>query len=114
MVPDKHCEQEGRFFHGHSYYYCHPPLYVFCGRHLLVAKLPSGAMDAAAGEVEEVARGYACAFRCAPLRLRTRGRDGLVRGRRRRLPVDWPRMRGTSPRYDKSDPKPPQHLQRGG
>src|SRR6266566_4179265 len=49
-----HGEQEGRFFHG--YYYCYLPLYVFCGRHLLVAKLRSADMDAAAGAVEEVAR----------------------------------------------------------
>src|SRR4029434_4597071 len=36
--------------------YCYLPLYVFCGRHLLVAKLRSADMDAAAGAVEEVAR----------------------------------------------------------
>jgi hypothetical protein len=32
------------------------PLYVFCGRHLLVAKLRRAGRDAAAGAVEEVAR----------------------------------------------------------
>ena len=51
-----HGEQEGRFFHGYYDCYCYLPLYVFCGRHLLVAKLRSAAMDAAAGAVEEVAR----------------------------------------------------------
>ena len=34
-----HGEQEGRFFHGYYDCYCYLPLYVFCGRHLLVAKL---------------------------------------------------------------------------
>jgi hypothetical protein len=46
-----HGEQEGRFFHGYYDCYCYLPLYVFCGRHLLVAKLRSAAMDAAAGAV---------------------------------------------------------------
>ena len=51
-----HGEQEGRFFHGYYDCYCYLPLYVFCGRHLLVAKLRRANMDAAAGAVEEVAR----------------------------------------------------------
>jgi hypothetical protein len=51
-----HGEQEGRFFHGYYDCYCYLPLYVFCGRHLLVAKLRRADVDAAAGAVEEVAR----------------------------------------------------------
>ena len=51
-----HGEQEGRFFHGYYGGYCYLPLYVFCGRHLLVAKLRRANIDAAAGSVEEVAR----------------------------------------------------------
>jgi hypothetical protein len=51
-----HGEQEGRFFHGYYDCYCYLPLYVFCGRHLLVAKLRRADLDAAAGSVEEVAR----------------------------------------------------------
>ena len=51
-----HGEQEGRFFHGYYDCYCYLPLYVFCGRHLLVAKLRSADIDAAAGAIEEVAR----------------------------------------------------------
>ena len=51
-----HGQQEGRFFHGYYDCYCYLPLYVFCGRHLLVAKLRRADMDAAAGAVEEVAR----------------------------------------------------------
>jgi hypothetical protein len=51
-----HGQQEGRFFHGYYDCYCYLPLYVFCGRHLLVAKLRRADVDAAAGAVEEVAR----------------------------------------------------------
>jgi hypothetical protein len=51
-----HGEQEGRFFHGYYDCYCYLPLYVFCGRDLLVAKLRRADIDAAAGAVEEVAR----------------------------------------------------------
>ena len=31
--------QEGRFFHGYYDAYCYLPLYVFCGRHLLLCRL---------------------------------------------------------------------------
>jgi DDE family transposase len=51
-----HGHQEGRFFHGYYDCYCYLPLYVFCGRHLLAAKLRPANIDAAAGTVEEMAR----------------------------------------------------------
>jgi len=51
-----HGEQEGRFFHGYYNCYCYLPLYIFCGRHLLVAKLRRANADASAGAVEEIAR----------------------------------------------------------
>lgn len=51
-----HGEQEGRFFHGYYKSYCYLPLYIFCGRHLLVAKLRRSNQDAAAGACGEVAR----------------------------------------------------------
>jgi len=51
-----HGEQEGRHFHGYYDCYCYLPLYVFCGRHLLAAKLRSSACDVADGACEEVAR----------------------------------------------------------
>ncbi len=51
-----HGNQEGRFFHGYYDCYCYLPLYVFCGRHLLAAKLRRSNIDAAAGAVEEIAR----------------------------------------------------------
>lgn len=49
-------DQEGRHFHGYYDCYCYLPLYIFCGRHLLAAKLRSAANDAADGAVQEVAR----------------------------------------------------------
>jgi Transposase DDE domain group 1 len=49
-------QQEGRHFHGYYDCYCYLPLYIFCDRHLLAAKLRSASVDAAAGSVEEVAR----------------------------------------------------------
>jgi hypothetical protein len=51
-----HGRQEGRFFHGYYDCYCYLPLYIFCGRHLLAAKLRRSNIDAAAGALEEVAR----------------------------------------------------------
>jgi hypothetical protein len=51
-----HGHQEGRFFHGYYDGYCYLPLYVFCGRHLLAARLRRSNIDAAAGSVEEIAR----------------------------------------------------------
>ena len=49
-------EQEGRHFHGYYDCYCYLPLYIFCGRHLLAAKLRTSSVDAADGSVGEVAR----------------------------------------------------------
>ena len=51
-----HGEQEGRFFHGYYGCYCYLPLYVFCGRHLLAAKLRPANIDGSAGALEEIAR----------------------------------------------------------
>ena len=51
-----HGQQEGRFFHGYYSCYCYLPLYVFCGRHLLAAKLRHSNIDACAGAPEEIAR----------------------------------------------------------
>lgn len=51
-----HGHQEGRFFHGYYDNYCYLPLYVFCGRHLLAAKLRPSNIDGAAGSIEEVGR----------------------------------------------------------
>src|ERR1700726_275530 len=51
-----HGEQEGRFFHGYYDCYCYLPLYIFCGRHLLAARLQPASVGAASNAVEEVAR----------------------------------------------------------
>src|SRR6201995_4658729 len=51
-----HGEQEGRFFHGYYDCYCYLPLYIFCGRHLLAAKLRPANIDGCAGALEEVIR----------------------------------------------------------
>jgi len=51
-----HGNQEGRFFHGYYNCYCYLPLYVFCGRHLLAAKLRRSNIDASAGCIDEIAR----------------------------------------------------------
>jgi len=48
--------QEGRFFHGYYDEYCYLPLYVFCGRHLLLARQRRANVAGSAGAVEEVAR----------------------------------------------------------
>ncbi len=50
-----HGDQEGRFFHGYYQCYCYLPLYVFCGRELLLAKLRPANIDAAAGAKDEIA-----------------------------------------------------------
>jgi hypothetical protein len=51
-----HGHQEGRFFHGYYDCWCYLPLYVFCDRHLLAAKLRRANIDASAGAVEEAER----------------------------------------------------------
>ncbi len=48
--------QEGRFFHGYYDEYCYLPLYVFCGRHLLLARQRRANVAGSAGAVEEMAR----------------------------------------------------------
>jgi hypothetical protein len=51
-----HGHQEGRFFHGYYRCYCYLPLYIFCGEHLLCARLRSSDRDGAAGSVDELER----------------------------------------------------------
>ena len=69
-----HGMQEGRFFHGYYDDYCYLPLYVFCGRHLLLARQRRANVAGSDGAVEEMARivaqirqsGGGCASSCAP------------------------------------------------
>lgn len=51
-----HGHQAGRFFHGYYKNYCYLPLYIFCGEHLLCARLRPSDIDAAAGSVKELER----------------------------------------------------------
>lgn len=41
-----HGQQDGRFFHGYYGSCCYLPLYIFCARHLLAAKLSEANTDA--------------------------------------------------------------------
>ena len=51
-----HGHQLGRFFHGYYKCYCYLPLYIFCGSHLLCAKLRPADIDGAAGSVKQLDR----------------------------------------------------------
>src|SRR6476661_4663385 len=75
-----HGHQEGRFFHGYYDCHCYLPLYVFCGRHLLAAKLRRSNIDASAGAVEEIARIVAqIRHRWSKTRILLRGDSGFAR-----------------------------------
>jgi hypothetical protein len=49
-----HGHQLGRFFHGYYKGYCYLPLYIFCGDHLLCARLRPADIDASAGSVGQL------------------------------------------------------------
>ena len=72
-----HGHQEGRFFHGYYRCYCYLPLYIFCGEHLLCARLRHKRLERALGKEMEAAR-MACertgeaARRFGDFRYRTR------------------------------------------
>jgi hypothetical protein len=51
-----HGKQEGRFFHGYYDSYCYLPLYIFCGGHILCARLREANHDAAYGSLQEIRR----------------------------------------------------------
>jgi hypothetical protein len=51
-----HGKQEGRFFHGYYDSYCYLPLYIFCGEHVLCARLRQSNSEAAAGSLAEIER----------------------------------------------------------
>jgi hypothetical protein len=51
-----HGKQEGRFFHGYYDNYCYLPLYVFCGDHVLCARLREANHDASFGCLTEIGR----------------------------------------------------------
>jgi Transposase DDE domain group 1 len=75
-----HGRQEGRFFHGYYDNYCYLPLYIFCGRHLLAAKLRPSNIDGSAGSLQEVARIVAQIRRRWPrVRILLRADSGFAR-----------------------------------
>jgi hypothetical protein len=70
--------QEGRFYHGHYEEYCYLPLYIFCGRHLLLARQRRANVAGSDGAVEEVARIIAQIRRTWPrVRIILRGDSGF-------------------------------------
>lgn len=75
-----HGGQEGRFFHGYYDNYCYLPLYIFCGRHLLAAKLRPSNIDGAAGAREEIERIVTHIRQCWPkVRILLRADSGFCR-----------------------------------
>jgi len=51
-----HGHQSGRFFHGYYKRYCYLPLYIFCGEHLLCARMRPSNIDASVGSIKELQR----------------------------------------------------------
>lgn len=51
-----HGHQEERFFNPYYKGYCYAPLYIFCGKHLLAAKLRASNLDPAPWGLEELQR----------------------------------------------------------
>ena len=75
-----HGRQEGRFFHGYYGCYCYWPLYIFCGEHLLCARLRTSNQDGAVGSVEELSRIIEQLRRHWPkTRINIRGDSGFCR-----------------------------------
>jgi len=75
-----HGKQEGRFFHGYYDEYCYLPLYIFCGEHVLCARLREANHDAAFGSLTEIQRIVAQIRRAWPeVKIILRGDSGFCR-----------------------------------
>jgi hypothetical protein len=75
-----HGHQSGRFFHGYYNNYCYLPLYIFCGEHLLCARLRPSNIDASAGSVKELDRLVSqIRSRWPDVRIVVRGDSGFCR-----------------------------------
>ena len=75
-----HGKQEGRFFHGYYDSYCYLPLYVFCGEHVLCARLRESNHDAAFGSLAEIRRMVAQIRAAWPeVKIILRGDSGFCR-----------------------------------
>jgi hypothetical protein len=75
-----HGHQLGRFFHGYYKSYCYLPLYIFCGKHLLCARLRPADIDACAGSVKHL-QGIVAQIRQAwpQVRIAIRADSGFCR-----------------------------------
>jgi DDE family transposase len=73
-----HGKQEGRFFHGYYDHYCYLPLYIFCGEHVLCARLRESNHDAAFGSLAEIRR-IVAQIRAAEVKIIRRGDSGFCR-----------------------------------
>jgi len=75
-----HGKQEGRFFHGYYDCYCYLPLYIFCGEHVLCARLRQSNSDASKGSLAEI-QGIVVQIRAAwpDVQIIVRGDSGFCR-----------------------------------
>jgi Transposase DDE domain group 1 len=75
-----HGHQLGRFFHGYYKNYCYLPLYIFCGDHLLCARLRPSDIDASAGALKQLQRIVAQIRAAWPeVKITVRGDSGFCR-----------------------------------
>jgi hypothetical protein len=75
-----HGQQEGRFFHGYYDQYCYLPLYIFCGEHVLCARLRESNHDASFGSLAEMRRIVAQLRAAWPeVKILVRGDSGFCR-----------------------------------
>jgi DDE family transposase len=75
-----HGRQLGRFFHGYYKAYCYLPLYIFCGDHLLCARLRPADIDASAGALKQLQRIIGRIRQAWPrVRILIRGDSGFCR-----------------------------------
>jgi hypothetical protein len=73
-----HGKQEGRFYHGHYGHYCYLPLYIFCGDHVLCARLRPSSIGPAVGGKKEVERiVQQIRLRWPEVRITVRGDSGF-------------------------------------
>jgi hypothetical protein len=73
-----HGQQEGRFYHGHYGHHCYLPLFIFCGDHVLCARLRPSSIGPAVGAKKEVARVVEQIRRCWPeVQIILRGDSGF-------------------------------------
>jgi hypothetical protein len=75
-----HGHQLGRFFHGYYKNYCYLPLYIFCGDHLLCARLRPSDIDASAGALKQLQQIIAQIREAWPqVKIAIRGDSGFCR-----------------------------------